>query len=191
MRIVNYDGNIFEYAKRDMLNSSIKSAAVVITTNGMTTKTGKAVMGAGIAKYARDGLCAHNLELIHHLTRKWYPENMSIDMLLGDMLNKEGNQAFYLGQWADSKVEGVFDILTMPTKDDWKDDSKISLIMKSCNELVGLAEFNDIRTIYLPVPGCNSGHLDERDVIPVIGKILDDRFVLVKSNYRARKFLGF
>lgn len=157
MKEIEYGGNIF------LLPEGPEAAAV--TTNGMVTKNGAAVMGAGIAKYARDTF-------------------RGIDGFLGELLKRHGNRPYFMGAWedADRAKAGlsppVF-VVTMPTKRDWRDPSDLDLIKKSAIGLMGIADRNNLRRIYLPAPGCTNGRLDYiGQVRPVLLPVLDDRFTI-------------
>lgn len=96
-------GNIFQYA-RD--NTSITNPCIVITTNGVVKQDGKLVMGAGIAKYARDNLSDMS-------NRHQYP---SIDIALGKIVSCRGKHSYFLGNWYDKNTNQVFGIISCPTK---------------------------------------------------------------------------
>lgn len=66
----------------------------------------------------------------------------------------------------------------------WKNDACTTLIRKSCLQLVKLADIMEEKghflvQIGLPMPGCGNGNLTQRQVLPIITDILDDRFVLL------------
>ena len=154
---MRYDGNIF------LLPDGPEAAAV--TTNGMIKKDGSAVMGAGIARYARD-----NLE--------------GIDGILGALLRVSGNHARFLGSFYDRNRETaglppmVF-AMAFPTKDDWRDPSDPALIRRSAAEAMHVAHVNNLRKVYMPAPGCSNGRLDyASQVRPLLADILSDTFVL-------------
>ena len=155
MKEIRYDGNLF------LLPDGPEAAAV--TTNGIVKSDGRAVMGAGIAKYARDNFT-------------------DIDALLGRFLTLYGNHAYFMGSFHDQhraaagKPAPVF-VVTMPTKNDWRDGSDLELIRRSAIELMGIAARNNLRRVYLPAPGCSLGRLDYKtQARPAISSILDDRF---------------
>ena len=138
---------------------------MLFRSNGIIRKGGLAVMGAGIAKYARDNLAG-------------------IDAVLGSMLTKYGNHAYFLGSFTDmhrqikSLAPSIF-VVSMPTKNDWRDPSDINLIKQSAHELMALADRNNLRKLYLPAPGCSNGRLDYiSDVRSAISGILDNRFTV-------------
>jgi hypothetical protein len=131
--------------------------AVCITTNGCVKKDGKAVMGKGIAYQA----C--NL----------FP---SIDEKLGSYIKEYGNRAFNLGLWSfNGKHIRVF---SYPTKYHWKDHSDITLIYKSAEQLMEMADKFKPNKILMPPPGCGCGSLSWELVENWISLILDDRFVV-------------
>lgn len=140
-------GSIFDFT----------DGAIVITTNGIIRKNGRAVMGAGIAKATRD-------------------RYTDIDLKLGKYLSKYGNRAFYMGKYDDQIV------LTFPTKHDWKDKSDIELIKTSAEQIVAICDKWHIEKVYLPRPGCSNGGLKWEDVKSVIEPILDDRFIVITQD---------
>lgn len=162
MKEIGYNDNIF------MLPEPGQRDACLVTTNGMVRKDGKAVMGAGIAKYCRDT----------------FP---CVDMALGDKLKKGGNHVYELGLWKRPDFSGVFMLFSFPTKDDWKEDSKPELIRQSCKEIMHMADKHQLRKVYMPCPGCSNGKLDYwKDVRNILMGQLDDRFVVcVPSNIMA------
>ena len=153
----NYDGNLF------LLPGPLEAGAV--TTNGIVKSNGEAVMGAGIAKYARD-----------HFN--------GIARRLGEKLKSGGNHAYFMGPQSDrsraaARLDPEILVVTLPTKNNWRDDSDLDLIAQSCRELMAIADQNGLRKIYLPMPGCTNGRLDYiSQVRPVIAGILDNRFVV-------------
>lgn len=134
-----------------------KTAAFTVTTNGMIKKDSTAVMGAGIAKTAA----------------ALFP---SLPRLLANSLKKHGNRTFAY-RVADTKNRTAT-VITMPTKQDWRDPSDLELIKKSCKEMLQIADANGLTEVYLPCPGCSNGKLDWNDVKPAIAAILDDRFTV-------------
>lgn len=139
--------------------------AICVTTNGMVRKNGKAVMGAGVAKFVRDT----------------FPD---IDEKLGRFISQYGNRTFNLGT---QEYEGKrFRLISFPTKNDWKDKSDLNLIEKSANELVSLSYKFDLKNIYLPVPGCSNGQLEWRDVSKRLTS-LDDRFTITSLDKKIFK----
>ena len=137
-----------------------KKDAVCVTTNGILRKDGKAVMGAGIAKYARDHF-------------------KGIDITLGSKICKHGNHVYDLGMFTRPDGKAHVTILSFPTKDDWKNDSKPELIRQSCKEAANLAD-GYLDCIYLPCPGCANGHLDYwKDVRPILLEELNEQFVII------------
>lgn len=135
--------------------------AVAFTTNGIIRKDGRAVVGKGIAKEAN--------ELFH------------IDQKLAQFLGQYGNRAFNLGRYRNNNGSNtVFTLFTFPTKHHWKDDSDITLICKSAEQLMQMCDKFRIAKCYIPPVGCGCGNLNwENTVKPWLSQILDDRFVAV------------
>lgn len=142
--------------------SGVSKHAICITTNGIVKQGGLAVMGAGIAKQAANRF--------KQLPRK-----------LGSYLKQYGNRTFNMGVCKDGNR--CYNLITLPTKNDWRGKSDIDLIIKSCKELVEVCNKFGITECYLTPPGCGCGGLNyQQDVRPVISEILDDRFIVVLSN---------
>lgn len=159
-----YNGNIFLYAKT-IFSQGLPTIA--ITTNEVVKSDGQAVMGRGIAKYANDKLTP--------VVSMIYQKHTIADEL-GNLIKKHGNHSFFLGVWHDNEVNMDYYIVTMPTKEHWKNNSDIQLIKRSCNELIWYADKYHLHDIYLPAPGCGCGNLSWDTVYPEISVILDDRF---------------
>lgn len=154
MKEMEYNGNIFLLPERGLRD------AAVVTTNGIIKKDGKAVMGAGIAKYCRDT----------------FPY---VDKTLGDLLRDNGNHVYQLGLWKKPDCNGAFMLLSFPTKNDWRDASDLKLIQQSCKEIMVIAYEQNLNKVYMPCPGCTNGRLDYwNDVRPVLLDELDDRFIV-------------
>lgn len=129
----------------------------VITTNGMLKYNGAAVMGKGIA-----------LEAV-----KRYPKTdtyKGINFELGDLIKKWGNHVFKLSN----------NIISFPTKNDWKRRADINLIKRSAEELVFMLKQEEDIRVLLPPPGGGEGGLKWIQVEPMLSKILkEDKFVIV------------
>lgn len=137
--------------------------AIGITTNGMWKSNGHAVMGAGIAKQADERI-------------------YSLGKLLGSQLISFGNHCYYFRGRPDIKTGRALNVLTFPTKHDWREKSDIGLIRQSCTEAKVICDRFRVQKVYLTRPGCGLGGLDwETQVKPVISQILDDRFIIVSQ----------
>ncbi|QST02294.1 ADP-ribose-binding protein (plasmid) [Pontibacillus sp. ALD_SL1] len=128
---------------------------ICVTTNGQIRKDGKAVMGRGSAKFARDTFGA--------------------DGILAEYLKQYGNRAFILGNYP---YKGkTITLVSFPTKHHWRDKSDIHLIEKSAEQLVEMADKFHLKRVYIPIPGCSNGELCWSDVKRVL-KGLDERFIV-------------
>lgn len=122
---------------------------VAITTNGNVRKDGAAVMGRGVAVQAKRRFP----DLAHEL---------------GDWLRAVGNKVVSFP---------AYRLYTLPVKHNWWEKADLDLIAASCRELAEFAPPNE--RVCLVRPGCGNGNLAWDVVRPVIGSILDDRFVVV------------
>ena len=129
--------------------------ALVVTTNGVVKKDGSLIMGAGIAKDFRD----------------LFPD---LDSELGDKVARIGNRPHWVN------LSGC-DIISLPTKKNWKDDSSYTLIMNGAVTIRDWADqYPDMKWLCTR-PGCGNGNLKW----DVVKKILtecgwDDRFTIVE-----------
>lgn len=151
---IEYNGNIF------MLPKINERAACLVTTNGIVKQNGCAVMGAGIAKYCRDKFAG-------------------VDRELGIKISASGNHVYRLGYQSEPDSNGIFLLYSFPTKDDWKEDSKLELIRQSCREMMKKVKDDYLDVVYMPCPGCSNGKLDYwKDVRPILINELNDKFVV-------------
>lgn len=124
----------------------------VVTTNGATRSDGKAVMGRGCAREAKER----------------YP---GVDSYLGLELQRNGNHVTALmdaGDWL---------LLSYPVKHHWKQLADPELIVRSAHELVAMVTPDDV--VVMPRPGCGNGGLRWEDIKPLLEPILDDRFHVI------------
>lgn len=136
--------------------------AICVTTNGVRKRNGEAVMGAGVAKA---------------FASKW-PQ---LPGRLGERL-ANGNVVHPLHcHWEKVGATHLNKILIMsfPTKDDWREDSKLPLIITSAKRLVEYADMLSWRKVALPPPGVGMGNLRWQEVQEAIENILDDRFTVI------------
>lgn len=142
------------YTARDIFTIGSSNDAVCILTNGVVRNNGEAVMGAGQAKQAKD---------------KW----PMLPSILGKYIREYGNRPFILGNVG-------YTLLSFPTKWDYKDNSDITLIVKSAELLVEMADKWNFKNIYMPPPGSGLGGLSYDNIVkPWLEMIFDDRFVIV------------
>lgn len=131
-----------------------KDAVICVTTNGVVRRDGACVMGRGTALQAK--------------TR--YPY-----------------LPYKIGQWIwmSGNVPGVFQcagyiaLVSFPVKHHWDELADLNLIEDSAATLRQIATRWKWKSVFLPRPGCGNGGLDWKDVGPLIGAILDDRFTVV------------
>lgn len=128
-----------------------------ITTNGFVKTSGLAVMGRGCALEARER----------------FP---GIDAHLGALINRHGNHV----QVLPSTHREDWDIVAFPVKHHWRQLADLDLIVRSCHELMALADEHHWQRILLPRPGCGNGQRDwDIEVRPAIFDVLDDRVVVI------------
>ncbi len=126
------------------------TSIIAITTNGIVKANGTSVMGRGCALE-----CAQS-----------YPD---IPLILGTLVKKQGNHCHALPH----------QLVSFPTKNNWRDPSDLALIEQSAREVVALADLHRWESIVIPRPGCNNGRLQWSTVKQVLEPILDDRFAVI------------
>ena len=139
-------GNIWDWWKWDL------SIPICVTTNGMINKDGHLVMGAGIAKDAKN-------------------KCISLAPFLGQMVKWYGNKPIYVP---------THNIISFPTKYNWKDNSDIKLIKQSAQIIKEMIKFYGLSGVISPWPGCSNGGLTVEEVQPILENIWDsDKFWIV------------
>ena len=132
---------------------------VCIPTNGkFYDTTGFAIMGAGVALYAKNR----------------YP---GVDQVLGLLLQTKGNHVHLLGIWGDKLI------FSFPTKENYENGSPIDLVLKSCSELRAYFLKTSIkpRVVLLPQVGCGYGRLKWENIRERVSKELpEDNFVVLE-----------
>jgi hypothetical protein len=140
----------------------------VIPTNTCVRRDGNAVMGAGIALQAA---------------------------------RRHPNLPRELGAFLRHPIPGAlvahfpaYRLSCLPTKTDWRRPSDLNLIDRGLRQfLADLPSLPEAAAgpIALPLLGCGLGQLRSSDVLPLLHRLLDDRFVLVlQSPPSARPWHG-
>lgn len=137
------------------------NCVICITTNGVVLKNGNLVMGAGCALEAK----------------MRFP---GIDKVLGWKVNTTGNYPFYIRTEVINSTNSI-DLVSFPTKHNYRDKSDINLIRQSAIKLVELADQMNWKKIVIPKPGCGLGGLNWDDVKSELVNILDDRFYIISN----------
>lgn len=128
--------------------------AICLTTNGFFKNNGRAVMGRGNAKQAKDLY-------------------KGIDLEFGKLLKKNGNIVQIV------RMKPI-PIISFPVKHKWWERADLDLIRKSAFELVKLTDWNVWQKVILPRPGCYNGKLKWlSQVKPILREYLDDRFYII------------
>lgn len=183
--MIEIQGNYWEVARSLPLNS-----AICVTSNGCVKTNGLAVMGAGIAKDFADKFPSSPAWLAESLSR--YGHHTKI-FGAGDVGNRFASR--------------MVDLVSLPTKlgmtqmredlqdlvpkgkiiqngswvQGWTLSSPPDLVLRSCNELVELANEIDWEKVLLTRPGCGNGGLNWTEVRAWLLPIFDDRFVIVHN----------
>jgi O-acetyl-ADP-ribose deacetylase (regulator of RNase III) len=77
------------------------------------------------------------------------------------------NKQFRTGQLWLYKADNRW-ILNFPTKEHWKDDSKVEYIMEGLEKFINTYKIHNITSIAFPVLGTNKGNLSEEVILPIM-----------------------
>lgn len=121
-----------------------------ITTNGTITNAGANIMGGGCAREAAVR----------------YP---SLPLIYASMIQSHGHHVMPLYRG----------LVMFPTKERIDTPATVGVIVRSCWELMRLADVYDWTKIALPRPGCGLGGLNWTEVEPAISRILDWRVTVL------------
>ena len=135
---------------RNMWN--IPAEAYVVPTNGIVKRDGTAVMGKGVALQAA----------------LKYPE---LAQDLGQKLRDYGNQVFAF-------LYGDVWIITLPTKEHWRDSSSERLVRTSLRQLVEIVPSLQIESVVLPLIATGCGGLNKEHIKELLNDVLDDTYTL-------------
>jgi len=138
------------YKQGDMWNVLDEVDHFIITTNAIVKQNGALVMGAGIAKQARDR----------------YP---GLDEMFGSHIKLFHPKGVYgLQLWLDSKF-GMFQV-----KQHYKDTANIQLIIYSTGMLAQAAQTCPKVKFALNFPGIGNGKLTYDEVKPIVDLLPDN-----------------
>jgi hypothetical protein len=134
--------------------------AICITTNGTVMKNGKNVMGGGCAYQASEMF-------------------KGLDDVVGDDILLNGLRTFVIE--VKEEFAMPWDIVILPVKYTVEQNADIELIVKSCQELIKIADEKKWTKVIIPRPGCGLGGLNWDDVKRVLEPILDERFYIISN----------
>lgn len=145
-------------AHGDMWTVYDQADLFLVTTNGVVTKSGKLVMGAGIAKSARDR----------------FP---GVDQALGAAVKASGSPYGLLvsSRWfmPHDGSEPTAKLSAFQTKDNWTEGSSPALIAFSARKLLAWCERHPTARVHLNMPGVGCGGLRREEVSPLLEPLPD------------------
>lgn len=159
--IKEYDGDIWELSRK-IQDQGGSPPLIMIPTNGQIKKNGRAVMGAGLARQARDMF-------------------EDLDLAVADALRERGNVFSYLGTWIVGDYS--YRLFSFPTKNHWREKSPDDLILTGMQYVQGLIDRIEESLVLLPRPGCGKGGRDwEAEVMPLVEPFAHDRIIFVTKS---------
>jgi hypothetical protein len=159
--MIELKGNIFNFIK--------DGNSVCIPTNGIVKSDNNAVMGAGLALAFANKYNDLPKRLGGFLSK--YKENKPY------ILGAIKNNLFFIPKPEDFNNSCL--IFSFPTKNNFKDNSDLFLIEKSCIGLVNYCNKFNLNNIYMAKPGVGLGNLNYVDVKKILNKYLDNRFIVL------------
>lgn len=139
-----------QLARGDMWSAFEQADLFLVTTNSVLNRDGALVMGAGIAKQAKDR----------------FP---GLDKVLGKAALAAGEPYGLLvsPRWPSAKL-GAFQ-----TKANWKEGSSPALIAFSTGKLLAWCQEHPTAQVHLNLPGVGLGGLSREQVLPVLASLPD------------------
>jgi len=134
----------------DLWQEHSQGAVVAITTNGTLNRSGEALLLRGCAREA---------------SGRYY----DLSQTLGALIQQHGHHVFDLGRR----------LVSFPVEENPYQIADLTLIERSCQELVALADYKGWQRVVVPRPGCGGGGLPWGDVRPILQKYFDERFVVI------------
>ncbi len=143
-------------AKGNMWTAYREADLFCITTNSFVKKDGSAVMGAGIAKQAKERL-------------------PGIDLAIGQRILQECGQTrggvyglLVSDHWPKARL-AAFQVKT-----NWNDKASLALIRRSTEALIAWCDIHPKAKVQLNFPGIGNGKLKRDDVLPIIEALPDN-----------------
>lgn len=136
----------------------------VIPTNGIVNSRGLAVMGAGVAKQA---------------AARW----PSLPIIVGQRLQRYHNRVYVVDVSPPYRVRehmGCLTVVTLPTKDDWREPSSENRLRMSLTQLAAAQRMHDWHEVYMPEPCTGNGGMSWEKVEPILREYLSDAFTVVR-----------
>lgn len=137
-------------AEGDMWSAYDQADLFLVTTNSVLNRYGALVMGAGIARQARER----------------FPE---LDAALGNAVVQVGDTYGLIvsPRWPTAKLGGF------QTKVRWHDPSSLELINFSASKLVAWCKAHPTARVHLNMPGVGHGRLSREQVLPILEPLPD------------------
>jgi len=184
-----------EFCRNDLwaeLNTG-KYDAVLIPTNGAYNRHGEAIMGAGVARQARDKYPGIEKKLglflktnsVNAYDPQWkepwnVPYCIGADNIFGTKIFSFPTKPTWAHTDAKNKhILGRFreEAMSQSRVPGWQAKSDIVLIERSAELISKICE--NLGKIVLPGVGTGHGELKPDDVVPILQKYFDDRYMLV------------
>ncbi len=172
IRYEEYIGDLWLcHTQMSTLSPRPRRPVLSVTTNGIVRRDGQLVMGAGIA-----------------LTfAKRYP---GLATMLGNHVRIHGNTPTLVKIPTLSATVST-SVLSLPTKNHWKDPSSVDLVIKSMNRASELAKSSGFDCIVSTRPGCGLGTLSwEADVRPNLVRLTHPEMWVFAHQERGGPVLG-
>jgi hypothetical protein len=134
----------------DIWDYHAQGDVIVVTTGGMLTADGRALLGRGLAKMAG-------------MRFPWFARQ------LGECITAGGNHVYHVGER----------LIAFPVEESPFTNPDPRLISRSATELTALVDQQGWQRVIVPRPGCGTGGLSWREVKPLLEAIMDNRFCII------------
>lgn len=136
----------------------------------------------GIALPYVGGVSKDGLGMTDNLETRNVFRFLKLNRKLGEYITKWGNRTYYLGTFA-NPANAKFCVFGFPVKYNYKAESDMTLITKSCEDLDALCRKRGIKRCLLPMFAEDLGmSFFKNSMRDTLDLVLDDKFIMLHRN---------
>jgi hypothetical protein len=175
-----HGGNLMLYETGDLFEK--ETEAIIIPTNGCLKKGNKAVVGKGVAKQANEVFDKFDVKLGANLTLFGNIPSI-VGVWNGKTVINFPTKPGLIMYGVDDSYEIIDKYKRLKKKGDlipgWMCKSSTSLIESSAIGTKNIVDNHGFKRVILPQVGCGEGGLNLLNIIEILDKYFDDRFVMI------------